>query len=118
LEISDLKSILQHSKANKNFEGILYVYPSRYRKILSDYYSLNAIEIEGMLDNYALNTDYYILSKLDDNGNSYKVIKDKGIKEIKGKCENCDCGKKRMLNPISGRCYYKESIETNYTTKI
>lgn len=71
-----------------------------------------------MLDNYVFNTDFYILSKLDKNGNTYKIMKDQGVKELKGKCENCDCGRKRMLNPDSGKCYYKEAIESNYTTKI
>lgn len=118
LETNNLKEILQHSKANKNFDAVIIVYPSRYRKILSDYYSLNAIEVEGLLDNYAMNTPFYILSQLDGNNNTYKIIKDKGIQEVKGKCPTCNCNRKRLLNPDTGDCYYNEAINTNYTTKI
>lgn len=118
MEINNLKEILQHSKANRNVDAIIYVYPSRYRKIISDYYSLNAVQVEGIIDNYAMNTDFYLLSLLDANNNTYKIVKDKVIKEVKGKCNNCSCGRKRMINPDTNICYYREAVENNYTTKI
>lgn len=104
------------------FEGIMYVYPSRFRKILSDYFTMQGVYVEGALDNYATHYDFYILSQLDENGNSYKIVKqeEKGLKaEYKGKCVGCNCDrKKRMINPETNICYYREAIESNYTTKI
>lgn len=130
LQFNTLKELIQHSNINKNFHGIIIVTKSRFRKILSDYYSLHAIEVEGSLDN---NVDQYrdfILTELDtidkderkhnnhvDRGNSYKVVRS-NIPEKKGNCLNCTCKKRRWLNPETGDCYYNEMIKDNYTTKL
>jgi hypothetical protein len=125
VNLADLKSILIHNKENK--EGYFYclVPPSRFRKILSDYWALKSIEIEGALDNYAQNYRSFVLYNLDKqsdkelgNQNSYLIVKDKSLEETKGKCSECDCNKKRWINPKTGVCYYKEAIKENYLTKI
>lgn len=117
-QINDLKDILLHSKKHKNTEFEVKVYPSRFRKILSDYYSLNAIEVPNALDNYAQFYNDYILSEIDETGNVYKIIKLKGDDEKRGRCEGCSCPKKRWINPDTEECYYKEMTTNNYTTKI
>lgn len=118
LAFDNLKDILIHSKANRNFHGKITVQPSRFRKILSDYYSLNAIQVEGILDNYATYYDYYTLKDLDKHGNTYRIYKDQDVREVKSRCTDCNCGKRRFINPDTGVCYYREAIENNYTTKI
>jgi hypothetical protein len=119
LKVDHLKDLIQHSNHNKNFHAIVKVTGSRFRKIISDYFSLNGIGIEGLLDNYSAYYSFVILTDLDNEGrgNSYKVMKT-NIKEERGKCNNCDCNKKRWLNPETGSCYYKEMIAHNYTTKL
>ena len=120
LQIDNLKDILLHNKSNKDKDCIIRVYASRFRKILSDYYALNAIEVPGALENYATNYDYYILTKLTkDSTNSYKIVKIRTVEEKQGKCKECDCGKKtRYINPETSLCYYKEAIQNNYLTRI
>lgn len=107
-----------HNNQNEGGNYICIVSPSRYRKILSDYHSLNGINVEGLLDNYATNYKSYLLYNLDGKNNSYRIVKDKESKEVKGKCTNCNCNSNRWVDPDTGECYYNKMIKTNYTTKI
>lgn len=117
-DLLDLKSILLYSKNLINKKIICMVPNSRYLKILSDYWALNAINVEGSLENYAQNYKYYYLTDLDNTGNAFKILRVKS-KEQFSKCSNCDCGrKKRWINPQTQVCYYKEMVQNNYTTKI
>jgi hypothetical protein len=118
LQFDNLKDILIHSKAHKNFDAYIIVAPTRFRKILSDYISRNALSVEGMLDNYSEHYDHFTFNDLDKNNNSYRIIKNSEIKEVKSKCVDCDCGRKRYLNPNTNVCYYREAVNKNYTTKI
>lgn len=117
-DLLDLKSILLFSRNLKDKKIICKVPYSRYLKILSDYWALNAINVEGSLENYASNYLYYYLTDLDETGNAFKILRIK-TKEEFSKCTNCDCKqKKRWINPQTKVCYYKEMIQNNYTTKI
>ncbi len=113
----DLKDLLLHNAEHDYGHFVVNVPKSRFRKILSDYWALKAIEIEGALDNYAENYKSYYLSNLNGKHNSYKIVKT-NEEEKKGKCDNCNCDRKRWINPRTGNCYYNEMIENNYTTKI
>lgn len=117
-ELQDLKAILLHSRDTKNKLVIIEVPTSRYLKILSDYWALNAINVEGLLETYAERYDFYVLKNLDKNDNKYKILRKHNIRDIKGKCNECDCSHKRFINPNSGICYYREMHRDNYTTKI
>ncbi len=117
-DLLDLKAILLDSRTRVGAKVVCKVPSSRYIKILTDYWALNSIYVEGAKENYAENTKWYILSGLDPNGNKYKIVRQRGQKEAKGKCNMCDCEKGRLINPSSGTCYYKEMINNNYTTKI
>lgn len=114
--LDDLKSILLHSLQNKNQKVICKVSHSRYMKILSDYWSLNGIMVDGAKENYE-NYRFYYLTDLDNNGNAYKIVKVK-TEEFKGKCSGCKCKDKRWINPITKICYYNQMINNNYLTKI
>lgn len=116
-EMLDLKAILLHSRDNKNKLVCIKVPYSRYLKILSDYWALLSISVEGLLETYANKYKYYVLSNLDGNGNKYKILRIK-TDEVRSKCNDCNCNRKRWLNPSTGVCYYKEMINENYTTKI
>lgn len=118
LKPSNLKDILLYSLNYKNLEVSINVYPSRFRKILSDYYTYNGITIEGLIDRYSKDYDFYILSNLDKNNNTFKIIKVNEDAEFYGKCENCKCNKKRWVDKETSQCFYKEMITNNYTTKI
>jgi hypothetical protein len=117
LEINNLKDILLHSRNNKDVTIEMIVPPSRYAKILSDYWTRYAINVDG-LDLLYRQYDYYILTDLDSNRNAYKIIKDRKVKEEKSKCANCDCKFQRFINPETNVCYYKEAISKNYLVKI
>lgn len=114
----DLKSILIHNSEHE--EGYFYIRvpPSRFRKILNDYWASKAIEVEGALDNYAQNYRSYMLYNLRGKKNNYLIIKDKQVEEVKGKCSECNCEKRRWINPETGVCYYKEALKENYLTVI
>jgi hypothetical protein len=116
-DVMDLKGILLHNAEREGGHYYIEVPKSRFRKILSDYWALLSIEIEGALDNYAENYKSYYLSNLNGKTNSYKIIKTKEV-EKKGSCEECNCSKKRWINPRTGICYYNEMISKDYTTKI
>lgn len=118
LNPSNLKDILLHSRDTKDIFIEIKVPPSRFKKIISDYYTINGISIDGMLENYSKEYDYYTLTKLDNNNNIYRIIKDHQVDEHKMKCAHCNCGRKRFINPITNDCYYHEMINKDYTTKI
>lgn len=117
LQINNLKDILLHSRDNKDQFIELILPPSRYMKILNDYWVKNGINVDG-LDNLYKMYDYYVLSELDNNGNSYKIIKDRNVKEEKSRCASCNCSISRFINPDTKICYYKEAVSTNYLVKI
>lgn len=116
-ELQDLKAIMLHSRDSKDKLVLIKVPHSRYLKILSDYWALRSINVEGLIDLYADKYTYYVLTGLDDNGNKYKIQRNVA-RDYKGKCEGCDCHKSRYINPLTKICYYKEMISENYTTKI
>lgn len=114
--VNCLKDLLLYSLRHINEKVIVKVPLSRYLKILSDYWSMNGIYVEGALENYS-KYKFYILSDLDNNGNVFKIVQMKKEAE-KGNCSNCNCTKKRYINPTTNNCYYNEMITNNYTTKI
>lgn len=117
LDVMDLKDILLHNAEHNDAHMVITVPLSRFRKILSDYKISKGIYIEGALENYIINYKDFTLFKLNGKDNSYRVIKS-GEKEERGKCVDCNCTKDRWINPRTGKCYYQEMIENNYTTKI
>ena len=121
LKPTNLKDILLYSLNFNNIEVTIKVPPSRFRKILSDYYTRNGITIDGMIDRYAEMYAFYKLSELDNNGNIFKIVKEREAKEYYGRCQNCTCTnvkRKRWVDSETGQCYYNEMIQNNYTTKI
>lgn len=119
LRPSNIKDILLYSLKHKNINVTIYVPPSRFRKILSDYYSMNGISIEGAIDRYSEMYSSYTLSRIDKTGNVFKIQKGLFDTEVKGKCKGCNCKRKeRWINKTTGQCFYNEMITTNYTTKI
>jgi len=118
-EVNCLKDILLYSRSHYNEKVLVKVPRSRFLKILSDYWAINAINIEDGLEVYSKYKSY-ILSNLDDNGNIFKILRlsDKLELEVKGKCDNCNCGGKRWIDKKTGNCYYNKMINENYTTKI
>jgi hypothetical protein len=115
LTVFDLKDILIHNDSNSgNFS--IEVPESRFVKILSDYYNFAGVPVEK---DYILEKtkkhDYFVM-RFEDTNSSYKIIKN-NRKETIGKCVNCNCNKKRVLD-IDGICFYKKMTEHNYTKKI
>lgn len=117
-DLFDLKAILLDSKTRINSRIVCKVPNSRYAAILSSYWAMYAINVDGAMENYLENTSYFKLIDLDNNGNVYKIVRMRKVTELKAKCSNCDCGSKRWINNKTGSCYYKEMITNNYTTKI
>ncbi len=113
----DYKAILLHNAEHEDTHVTISVPLSRYRSILTAYKTERAIFIEGAIENYIEKYKSYILSELNGKNNSYKIIKS-GEDDVKGKCPDCKCAKKRYMNPRSGVCYYNEMITKDYTTKI
>jgi len=131
VEGNHLKDIILHSLYNKNTECYLMVSPSRFAKILSDYYSLNAITPLQDVNTLANMYKYYSFTSKDighESNNHYTIIKDKNLFEYVGRCSDCDC-KGHQIREIAGEegrwidgktkeCYFREMIKTNYTTKV
>lgn len=108
-EIIDLKTILLDSLTKSNEFTVLKIPLSRYRMILSQYFTLKMINVEGLIDKYTNYYDYYVISNLKElrkdkinDGNTYKIIVDRSIEEVKGRCIKCE--KKRILNSEK-ECY-------------
>lgn len=126
LDVYDLKSIILHSLYNKKTIMYLNVSPSRFKKILSDYRALNALDSDD-LDEICKKYDYFTLRSRDlhdENENEYFILKDRSYNEFRGKCINCNCEgqqidkKERWINGITKLCFYKEMLNNNYTTKV
>ena len=113
----DYKAILLHNATHEDTHVVITVPFTRYKKILTDYKTERAIFVEAAIENYVERYKSYILSQLNGKTNSYKIVKSKEV-EVKGKCEGCNCDKKRWINSRTGVCYYQEMITKDYTTKI
>jgi hypothetical protein len=83
---------------------------------------MNGITIEGVIDRICDMYSSYTLSKLDDSGNVFNIVKGKYEEEVYGKCNGCTCGatsrKGRWINKNTGKCFYQDMTTRNYTTKI
>jgi len=117
LKFNNFKDILLHNSENNNFHAIIKVPPSRFVNILSYYFIESGVYIDNIANNYADNYTSFILSKLREKDNTYMIVK-LDVIETKSNCTDCDCNKKRYINPETNKCYYREAIENNYTTKI
>lgn len=112
-----------HSRNNKDVDLLIRVQPSRFRKILSDIRSLNALEVDGFIDRMCRDYNYFtFVSKdiHDKNNNRYTVVKDYEKEDAQYKCHGCDCEQQdgRFVNAETGICFYKEYMNYNYTTTI
>jgi hypothetical protein len=115
LTVFDLKDILIHNDSNSgNFS--IEVPESRYVKILSDYYNFTGIPVEKDYILEKTRKYNYFVMRFEDTKSTYKIIKN-NVKETIGKCANCNCNKKRVLD-VDGICFYKKMTEHNYTKKI
>jgi len=117
LDVMDLKEILLHNAEHEDTDVVINVPFTRFKKILSDYKTSRGIYIEGAIENYAENYKSFVLSQLNGKNNTYKIVKTKEA-EVQGKCNGCNCTKRRWINPRTGVCYYQEMITKNYTTVI
>lgn len=112
-EFLDLKDVLLYSKTRVEASILIKVPYSRYKVIMFNYLTMNGIF--GFEDK-ADTTDYFILSKLDDSGNVFKVLKTCTEREENIKGDKCECGRNKP--PTRAKCYYCSRIETDYTTEI
>ena len=112
---------MTHSRTVQSKDVTIKVPPSRFKKILSDIRTLQGLSVEGFIERVCKDYNwfsFYSSDIKDKNGNHYTIIKDLSVPEVYGSCNGCNCNGKRWINSKTGICYYREDIETNFTTKI
>lgn len=119
-EFKDLKDILLDSLKRQNELIVCKLPASRYRLIISQYLTLNMINIDGLIEKYMNYYDFYTLSELHklrkdkyEDRNVYKFILDRTIEEKVGRCNICNS--KRVL--LNGNCYVCISLQDGTYTK-
>lgn len=114
----DYKDVLLFNKTVMNTVVNSKVPYSRYKIILNGYLALNGMYLER---NIVDETDYYVISKIDDRGNSFRFEKVMDKKTELDMMVPCTCnGVKRMKFQGTEKCFYcmRTDVNRNYLTKI